>query len=216
MLKEKSRLLLICLLICVIIGTLIGIKTHQSHLIDSSQFQGTLLDHPREIQAFTLMGIDKKPYTKKSMQGQWTLLFFGFTHCGSICPTTMAELGKMVRILENQKTSVLPKVVMITIDPTRDSIKKLNSYVKTFNPNFYGARETHLGMQTLTQELGIAYTTITQHDSNENTYNDIEHTGAVMLFNPKGELTAFFTPPHHAASLAEDYQLLIHSYNSGT
>jgi protein SCO1/2 len=216
MLKEKSRLLLIFLLIFVIIGTLIGIRAHKTHSINTSGFHGTLLDHPREIKAFTLTGIDNKPFTKDSLQGKWTILFFGFTHCGSLCPTTMAELGKMFRLLEEQKVSPLPNITMITIDPKRDSLEKLNQYVKAFNPHFFGAHETTDGMEALTQELGIAYTTVTRHASNDSTYDDIEHTGALMLFNPKGELIAFFTSPHHAASLAEDYQLLIHSYNSGT
>jgi protein SCO1/2 len=216
MLKEKSRPLLFILLICLVIATVLGFRSHKTHSIDTSQFHGTLLDHPREIKAFTLTGIDKKPFTKNSLQGKWTILFFGFTHCGSLCPTTMAELGTMFRLLEAKKVSPLPNITMITIDPRRDTLKKLSQYVKAFNPNFYGAHEKTEGMEGLTQELGIAYTTVSRNPSNKSIYNDIEHTGALMLFNPQGKLIAFFTSPHHARSLAEDYQLLIHSYNSGT
>jgi len=215
MLKGKIRLLLL-LLICIGIFTIIKFNTHQPYTIDATQFNGTLLDHPRKIKEFKLIGIDNKPYTKENLQGKWTLLFFGFTRCGSLCPTTMGELGKMMHLLEAQKISPLPSITMITVDPKRDSSERLSQYVKAFNSDFYGARETAAGMDTLTQELGIAYTSITRHASSEDAYDDIEHTGALMLFNPKGELAAFFTPPHRAASLVEDYQLLIHSYNSGT
>lgn len=209
MLKEKNRFTWILLLLFIVIGSFIVLKTHLFQRTDFSAFHGTLLDKPRIIKPFTLTGIDGKPYDQERLKGQWSILFFGFTRCGSLCPTTMAELGKMQRLLLNKNVSLKPQIVMITIDPKRDTLEKLNQYVKAFDSHFYGARGDARATHGLTQELGIAYTKVIRHSSTNSTYDDIEHTGALMLFNPKGELVAFFTPPHHAEALVEDYQLLI-------
>lgn len=172
----------------------------------SYSFHGTVLTQPRKISHFELKGLDNQPFNNQTLQGQWTLLFFGFTQCGSVCPTTMAELKKMMTLLREQHVSPLPHVVMITLDPKRDSLKRLTQYVHAFDPAFDGARGVNPRVHALTQELGIAYTQVKGVDEEE--YN-IEHTGTLMLINPEGNLMAFFTTPHHAALIADDYKHLI-------
>lgn len=178
---------------------------HLRGKLNTSQFHGTLLDHPRELRSFSLMGIDNKPFDNGSLQGQWTMIFFGFTHCGYLCPTTMAELSKMYRLLEEQKVKILPRVMMISVDPKRDDIVTLNRYVKAFNPHFYGAIGEEASIRAMTREMGVAYEKVPSKDS-EN--YDVDHSGTVMLFNPQGQLRAFFTTPHQADLLAKDFRLL--------
>lgn len=173
------------------------------------RFHSTLLNTPREISPFSLTGIDGKIFDQKSLKGHWSILFFGFTHCGSMCPTAMGELSKMYRQLVEDKVEPKPLVVMITIDPRRDTIERLKQYVRAFHPDFFGARGQNKALKALTKELGIAYTTVTRTSSLKRSYQDIEHTGAFLFFNPEGQLVAFSTPPHHAAELVEDYRLLI-------
>lgn len=191
-----------------LIAGLFASQKVQNKSIDTHQFHGTLLDKPRPISSFVLTGIDNVPFNNASMQGHWTMVFFGFTNCGSICPTTMAELGKMYHLLEKKGTKNLPQVVMISVDPERDSLDKLSHYVKAFDPHFYGARGDDNSVSAMTKEMGVAYAKVAlPTDENPQNY-DIEHTGTVMLINPKGELSAFFTMPHYASLLAKDYLLL--------
>lgn len=175
--------------------------------IDLAEFHGTYLESPRTISSFNLIGTDEKPFNNQSLKGHWTLVFFGFTSCGSLCPTTMAELGKMYRILEEKGLKNLPQVVMISIDPKRDSLNKLGQYLAAFHPAFYGARGNEEAIKLMTREMGVAFGKI-KSNSDSGNYN-IEHSGVLMLFNPQGELNAFFTTPHHADSLAKDYMLLV-------
>ena len=175
----------------------------------AENFNGTLLDNPRSIHAFNFTGIDEKPFNNASLKGHWTMIFFGFTNCGSICPMTMAELGKMFRLLEAKKLTDLPQVVMISIDPARDDLQKLATYVRAFDPHFYGARARLKLIRRMTSELGIVYTRVAAAPGESVEQYNIQHSGAVMLFNPNGELAAFFTPPIHAEVLASDYELLI-------
>lgn len=200
-------------IILALTGLFLGIFASQ-HLsfnkkIDPAQFHGTYLEHPRSVNQFHLIGIDQLPFENSSLQGHWTLIFFGFTQCGYMCPTTMAELSKMYRMLEEKEVKNLPQVVMVSIDPQRDSLEKLNQYVKAFHKTFYGATGEEHVIKLIAQEMGIAYTKIMNKTEKNSQHYDVQHSGAVMLFNPQGELTAFFTSPHHADLLVKDYMLLV-------
>ncbi|KTD53397.1 SCO1/SenC family transporter protein [Legionella santicrucis] len=189
-------------------GIFVGQHIHFKKKIDISKFNGTYLEHPRPVNKFSLTGIDNNTFDNNSLQGKWTLIFFGFTNCGYVCPTTMAELAKMYRILDEKGVKNLPRVVMISIDPERDNQQKLGNYVTSFHPNFYGARGDEESIKSMTREMGIAYTKVIEANNDSKNY-DMQHSGALMLFNPQGELNAFFTTPHHADLLARDYQLLV-------
>ncbi|MCW8398682.1 SCO family protein [Legionella sp. PATHC038] len=190
-------------------GIFVGQHFHFKKKIDVTTFHGTYLENPRPVNRFQLTGIDEKPFDNKSLKGKWTLMFFGFTNCGYVCPTTMAELTKMYHILEDKGVKNLPRIVMISIDPERDSSEKLRGYVTSFHPNFYGARGDEESIKSMTREMGIAYAKVVEKGVDDATNYDIQHSGALMLFNPQGELNAFFTTPHHADLLAKDYLLLV-------
>jgi protein SCO1/2 len=196
-------------LVALSAGLYVSQHLHMKKKIDVSQFHGTLLNTPRVIEEFSLTGTDHKPFNNASLRGSWTMVFFGFTHCGYMCPTTMAELGKMYRLLEEKHIKPLPRVVMISVDPSRDHLDKLGHYVKAFDSHFYGARGKEDKIRAMTRELGIAYMKIARKDAGDFEDYDMEHTGSIILFNPQGELAAFFTSPHKAGLLAKDYMLLI-------
>src|SRR5690606_22138642 len=76
-------------------------------------------------------------FTEKNLQGKWTLMFFGFTHCPDICPTTLAKLAQVYKQLDTdlQKQT---QVVMVSVDPARDTQEKLAEYMPYFNEDFIG------------------------------------------------------------------------------
>ena len=209
MLNQRIAITVIVLLAfaALIGGVFVATHAPDKQAALSAQFKGTLLDKPRLIKPFNLMGIDDKAFNEKSLQGHWTMIFFGFTRCGSVCPVTMAKLAKMLHVLDKQHVAPLPQVVMISIDTDRDTLSELAHYVKAFEPRFYGARGSNESIDQLTRELGIVYTKDTSAAPSEN--NNIQHSGAIILFNPQGQIVAFFTPPIHAAALAADFKLLV-------
>ncbi len=205
--RSKLSIVLMIALLALIVGCFVSFKIFKSDKHDLSQYHGTVLAKPREVSHFSLKGIDNKAFDNSLLKGKWTMMFFGFTNCGYVCPTTMAELGKFYQILEKKHAKPLPQVVMITVDPKRDTLNKLGKYVKAFHPNFYGAKGDKMATQSLTRELGVAYAKVALPGGDPENY-DIEHTGTVLLFNPQGLLAAFFTAPQNAENLAEDYILL--------
>lgn len=190
-------------------GIFVGQHMHFKKKINIAKFHGTYLENPRTVNQFRLVGIDQKTFDNSSLQGKWTVMFFGFSNCGYVCPTTMAELSKMYRILENKGVKELPNVVMVSIDPERDDQEKLRSYVTSFHPKFYGVLGDEASIKAMTREMGIAYAKILDKNNSDPKNYDMQHSGALMLFNPQGELNAFFTTPHHADLLVKDYMQLI-------
>lgn len=214
--KKKRGLSITIALLLAVMAFIFGVYLSQ-HMslkknVDLSQLHGTALNKSRAIEPFSLIGIDDAPFNNASLNGRWTMMFFGFTHCGSVCPTTMAELGKMHRLLQKEGVATLPNVVMISVDPDRDSLITLSHYVKAFDSHFYGARGSEDSIKGLTHEIGIAYIKLVDKDSPNAENYDIEHTGTISLFNPKGRLVAFFTTPHNAEQLARDFMLLTKAY----
>lgn len=190
-------------------GIFVAQHVHFKKKIDVAKFHGTYLENPRTVNQFSLIRTDQKIFNNASLQSQWTLVFFGFTNCSYLCPTTMAELGKMYRILETKGVKDLPQVVMISLDPDRDDQEKLEHYVTSFHSAFYGARGEEPSIKAMAREMGIAYAKVIDNNSTDAQNYDVQHSGALMLFNPQGELNAFFTTPHHADLLAKDYMLLV-------
>jgi protein SCO1 len=205
-----SKRLLSIAIIALSLGLLVSYQMNRgSKSVDMTSFNGTWLSQARDVSAFDLMGTAGK-FNNAQLKDHWTMMFFGFTTCPSICPTTMVELSQMMSLLEHQHVKPLPQVVMVSLDPEHDTVEKLQHYVTAFHPQFLGASGVNeQGVKLFAKELGVAYSKTVTIDSKGRPHDNIEHTGTVMLFNPEGKLAAFFTMPHHARMLAKDYQLAI-------
>lgn len=210
--KRKGTTITVAILLSLT-GLLLGVFLSQHFFykkkINVAAFHGTYLENPRTVNQFNLTGTDEQPFNNASLQGRWTLVFFGFTNCGYLCPTTLAEISKMYKILEAKNVKNLPHIVMISLDPERDTLDKLGHYVTSFHSTFYGARGDEESIKLMAREMGIAYGKVAYKDGKDPNNYDVQHSGALMLFNPQGELNAFFTTPHHADLLAKDYMLLV-------
>lgn len=208
--KRNLRLTVVglCAFVGLIAGLFVSLNWKTTKEIDLSQFEGTILHSPREINTFSLTKTDGSLYSADHLKGQWTLMFFGFTSCGSICPVTMSELAKTYKLLLQENIKPLPQVVMVSLDPQRDSLDKLNAYVHAYHRDFYGARGSLKAVKKMAQDLGVLYEKSIPSLQLPENYN-IQHSGTIMIFNPKGQLAGFFTMPHKAKSIVKDYKLLI-------
>jgi len=210
--SQNKRITITVLSLLGVIALMVGLYAHQfmntTKHIDTDKFQGTFLDKPREVVAFSIAGTDNQPFDNQKLKGHWTYIFFGFTNCGYLCPTTMAELGKMYRLIENKGSEPMPEVVMISIDPEKDSLVKLGQYVKSFDRHFLGARGDEKTVSALSSSFGVTFEKLASKTKDASQY-DFQHSGTILLINPQGKLQAFFTMPHQAKLLADDYLLLI-------
>jgi len=175
------------------------------------QYKGTVLSEGRNLKPFDFPTTDSKHFSSKTVKGHWTFVFYGFTHCQMMCPTAMNELRQVYRKLQESEVKNLPEVVMVTIDPERDSVKRMREYVKGFNPKFVGAVGTKQQVVTMTREVGIAFEKVKSRDVSKTGDYDMQHSGAILVLNPKGKLQAFFNWPHKVDDIVEDYKHIIRS-----
>src|SRR5579872_5605626 len=209
--KNKKFISIILAVIVLVAGIEIYFGFLQRHEVANNvKINGVFLAQTKEINDFHLM-TDGKSFSKENLNGHWTMMFFGFTNCGMVCPTTMAALGNMYKQLEKDLTAnQMPQVVMVSVDPDRDSQQKMKEYVTTFNPNFIGARADIAETVALEKQLHIAAAKMQVDGQDKNQYT-INHSAEILLFNPKGQLQAYLSYPHQPEQMVKDYKLIIKS-----
>ncbi|RMD70853.1 MAG: SCO family protein [Gammaproteobacteria bacterium] len=158
-----------------------------------------LLPEPRPLPAFSLVDQDGRPFDNRRLMGKWSLLFFGYTHCPDVCPTTLSTLKEVKGRLEGHP-EVLDKVqfVFISVDPERDTPKVLKDYVSYFDPGFIGATGSENQLKVLTRSLGVLYVKVPE----ENGDYLVDHSASVILVDPKGRFAGVLSPPHRADAIA--------------
>jgi protein SCO1/2 len=161
---------------------------------------GTWLPTARPVASFALTDLAGKPFDLAELTGHATLVFFGFTYCPDICPTTLAQLAEAVR------DTPLPglQVVFVTIDPERDSADNLRQYLRSFSEQFIGLRGPMPALQPLMKSLGAIAVRQNLPDGNYT----MDHSATVYLLDTKARLAAVFTPPVAAATLSADLRAI--------
>jgi protein SCO1/2 len=193
-LKWPTILLLDALIIIALIVYFGWLRPHTAVTIN-----GTYLSHPTEVEEFHFVDDSKLPFSKKNLRGHWSILFFGFTSCPMICPTTMAELNKMYQKLQQElPQNQLPKIVFISVDPERDSVNKIHQFVRSFNPHFVGIRSNLTATLALEKQLHLPTST-----------DPSSHSAELLLLNPDVKVQAYFAYPHRATQIAADYKLIL-------
>jgi protein SCO1/2 len=170
--------------------------------------QATRFTEPRGIQPFDLVDHTGKAFRNKDLEGRWSFVFFGYTHCPDVCPTTLSVLNSVARLLENAPE--VSRFVFISVDPERDTPETLGRYVSYFNGDFIGATGTPDEINKLTQQLGVIYMRVTENEESENYL--VDHTASVLLFDPDGRFHALFSPPLKAADIADDFSRISQAY----
>lgn len=162
----------------------------------------------RPLQPFHLVNHLGTPFDNRSVQGYWSFLFFGYTHCPDVCPTTLAVLNSVAQKLGD--LSIPLHFVFITVDPQRDTPEKLASFVTYFNQQFIGVTGSSEELDALTRQLGILHMQVA-NDSDRDSYL-IDHTTGVFLIDPAGNYHAIFTPPLSADVIAGDFHKILEAY----
>lgn len=158
--------------------------------------QAAVLENGRPIATFSLLDQQAQTFSNESLQGQWSLMFFGFTYCPDVCPTALYVVNEAVKQLAQP-----PQVYLVSVDPERDTPKKLAAYLPHFNPSFNGITGNRPEIDAFARSLGVAHS---KGAADENGHYEVAHSDAFMLINPKGEIAAYLSSPHIPATLAED------------
>lgn len=166
---------------------------------------GTAIAPARPLPPMQFVDQNQHRFDETRLTGRWTFMFFGFTNCPDVCPTTLAMLAQVDKQLADLPKRQQPQVVFVSVDPERDTPERIGSYVKFFSPQFIGVTAPAAQIQAFTTAMGVP---VAINKSSDGSYT-VDHSGAVFVINPQGKWRALFSPPHQAKLIAADYRQLI-------
>lgn len=161
---------------------------------------GIAVDPPRPLTDFELLDHREQPFGNAILQGRWTLLFIGFTHCPDICPSTLSLLSRLQASLSAQAVDL--QTVFVSVDPDRDTPQILKRYVGFFGDDLIAATGHREQIDQLCDSLDFAYVKVPQ---GQGRYT-VDHSGALALIDPRARLAGYFLPPFDLTAIEEDLQ----------
>jgi len=167
--------------------------------------KATLLEPARPLPPMAFVDQDNQPFGPERLRDRWSILFFGFTHCPDVCPTTLALLAQVEKQLTDLPTEQRPQIVLMSVDPQRDTPEQLAKYVKSFSPTFTGVTGTQQAMHEFALKLGVPVA-ITQQPGGSYT---VDHSAAIFIVDPNGSLRALSSTPHNVPIIASDYRSIV-------
>ncbi|HXZ08054.1 MAG TPA: SCO family protein [Paraburkholderia sp.] len=155
---------------------------------------------------FSLPDASGKTRTMADFKGKVVVLFFGYTHCPDVCPTTMAELSQALQQLGPDEAKRV-QVLFVTVDPQRDTPQLMAQYVPAFNPSFIGLRPANdAELVKVTKDFRVYYAKVPGKTPDSYT---MDHTAASYVFDPDGKLRLFARDGQGAAPWVHDIKLLL-------
>lgn len=164
----------------------------------------TVFNEPRPLPDVDLTDQDGDLLDAAALRSHWTLVFFGFTHCPDVCPTTLATLAQARRQLADLPLQEQPRVLLVSVDPERDDAERLGSYVRFFDPDFIGATGTPEQVAAAAAAFGVPYAKVPLPGGGYT----MDHGSGVFVVGPPG-LVAYSSGPQDATALANDYRKII-------
>jgi|HigsolmetaAR202D_1030399.scaffolds.fasta_scaffold00804_17 Uncharacterized protein SCO1/SenC/PrrC, involved in biogenesis of respiratory and photosynthetic systems len=150
--------------------------------------QGTPVDPPRALADWTLTSFNEEPFKLSDLKGKVVLLFFGYTSCPDVCPTTLADLADVKKELGDKADELA--VVFVSVDPQRDNPERLKRYVTGFNPDFIGVTGSDEELRAMGKEYGL-YFERRNVTGTEAGYL-VDHTAAIFLIDPEQNMRMIY------------------------
>ena len=182
----------------IILGLATGIYFFRPHA-----FHGTVIQSPETSYDFTLTG-GSGDVSLSDFRGKLVLIYFGYTFCPDICPATLGNVNQALKQIGSKAEDI--QLIMISLDPQRDTPEKLEQYVAHFNPTFIGITGTQEQVDTVTSLYGIFYE---KKEGSEATSYLIDHTATLMVIDREGYLKLVFPFGVTADEIADDLKYML-------
>lgn len=190
----RRTLLWIAAFICLVLGALVASIVTRGPTQEQLQSLGYYrFESPRPLSDFELIDHEENPVGHASLKNRWSLLFFGFTYCPDVCPTTLAVLSNALA-----ETDKRPQVILVSVDPDRDSPQVLARYIKSFDPEFRGYTGTFDNLVSLATQLNVAFGKVPGPELG--TYS-VDHSASIIVINPEGKYAGFIKAPHQPQNI---------------
>ncbi|NQD36920.1 SCO family protein [Permianibacter sp. IMCC34836] len=203
MYRSRSWLLVLVIVLAAVTGSWL-LKPLFSKPEPLQLSSGQLYPEPKPLAPFALIDQNGQPFTNERLVGKWTFIFFGYTTCPDICPTTLSVFAQFLKQLPAELKADT-QVIFATVDPARDTVEQLQRYLPFFHPDLIGLTGLPMATDGFARDLGVAYAVVAQDGGGYL----MDHSVRVFLVNPNGERFALFAPAPTggfvAANLSADY-----------
>lgn len=229
-LSQRSKLALLAFLLIDLAVAVILVDLRQLSLTHDTEQElrnlgATIYPEPRNLSDFELQDQFGNAFTKDDFIGSWNLVFFGFTSCPDICPLTMAELEKFYRLVDVNEFGK-PRIILVTVDPTRDTPETMADYLGNYHEDFIGLSGDADSISQLATQLYVVQSggpdaevpspevpALHNHTENSKTAGEIgdyliNHSAHISVVSPRGENFAVMRAPHRDQDIARAFQII--------
>ncbi len=182
-------------------GTFLALRMQ----VPSAPEHALVLPAPNPVPEFALLNQHGESVDQSVFEGQWDLVFFGFTNCPDVCPTTLQVLAAAKKALVDKGQLLLPRIVLVSVDPERDTPEVLGQYVDYFGEGNLGITGPVAEITKLTSGLGIFFEKQPSDDENY----AVDHSAAVLVIDPDGGFKALFSGPHIVENFVHDLPIVM-------
>jgi protein SCO1/2 len=166
-----------------------------------------LFAQPRALPAFSLQQSDGTPLVPGELQGHWTLVFLGFTHCPDVCPTTLARLAQAQKSWASLPEATRPRVLFVSVDPDRDTPDRVGEYAHAFHKDTLAATADIPALEAFARSLSLVFMKVPAAAGAPADQYSVDHSAALAVLDPQARMAGVIQPrgeagldPHAIAS----------------
>ncbi len=185
-------------IILIIIAVLILFSGVVIYIATPTQMFGAMINPPKPMGDFSLESA-KGSVSLSEFRGKLVVIYFGYTACPDVCPTTLANLRQALELLDEQQARQV-QILFVSVDWKRDQPAKVTDYAHAFNPSFVGLTGSQEQIDLVTRQFGIFYVI---NPADANGFYSVDHTASTSVLDRQGNLTALWSygmPPSEIAS----------------
>ena len=176
--------------------------------VNLKELDATRFPVARQLAPFALVDHNNEEFNETTLRNRWSFLFFGYTHCPDVCPTTLSVLNSVAQQLQDVEADI--RFVFVSVDPERDTPEQLSRFVRYFNEDFIGVTGSIQNINEFTRNLGVMHMRVAAEE-NATGYL-VDHTAAVFLMDPDGRYHAVFSPPLAAETISGDFRKILKAW----
>jgi protein SCO1/2 len=171
------------------------------------QFHGTPYDPPAAAPPIGGANYDGSSFNLSQLHGKPVLIFFGYTNCPDVCPTTLAEMRQLRQNMGAKADKMA--FVYVSVDPDRDTVARLNQFIPLFDRAFYGVHVDSPALETVKQGYGVYAEKVYTDPNNPAAGYSVDHTARLYLISPDGKLVVSYLYQTDIADIQKDVEHLI-------
>ncbi len=153
-----------------------------------------LFDQPRTLPAFSLQQSDGTPLVPGELQGHWTLVFLGFTHCPDVCPTTLAQLAQAQQQWASLPEATRPRVLFVSVDPERDTPDRVGEYAHAFHKDTLAATADIPALEAFARSLSLVFMKAPAPAGAPADQYSVDHSAALAVLDPQARMAGVVQP----------------------